>query len=502
MRKKNQSISGNYKILVVDDEIGIIDSLSVVLKRSGYNFTGVIDPLDAIERVKNEHFDLMILDYLMYPIHGDKVVQTIREFNTELYILLLTGHKDLAPPLETIRALDIQGYCEKSDRFDQLLLLVESGIKSISQMKTIKKFRDGLNRILQAVPKIYQLQPIGSILEEILSEIMPLVDSENAFILVDESMDLEASNKSIFKGIGKFKAEINYFMEMLSPSLMEHIGFARISKQLVKLDQGVIIPLINEYHEAIGVIYVESKNIDEGLKLLEIYSNQAASSINNAFLHSLVNVKNDELNRTYEQLKMRYMDTIEALRQAVDAKDIYTRGHSDRVAYYAVKVGETLGLSVTELETLRISGIFHDVGKIGTADDILLKTDRLDERELHEIQKHPLKGARILSAVSMFKDVVPIVKCHHERIDGTGYPEGLKREKIPMLARIISVSDAFDAMMSDRLYRSKLNLEEARQQLINGAGTQFDEKVVANFIRLVDSEGYGQMLAETAATYE
>lgn len=502
MRRKNQPVSANYKILVVDDEIGIIDSLSVVLKRNGYSFTGVIDPLEAIERVRNEHFDLMILDFLMYPIHGDKVVQTIREFNSELYILLLTGHKDMAPPLETIRALEIQGYCEKSDRFDQLLLLVESGIKSISQMRTIKKFRDGLNRILQAVPRIYQLQPIGSILEDILSEIMPLVDSENAFILVDDSMDMEAGNKSIFKGIGRYKAEINYFMEMLSPSLMEHIGFARIAKQVVKLDQGVIMPLVNEYHQAIGVIYVESKNIDEGLKLLEIYSNQAASSINNAFLHSLVNVKNDELNKTYEQLKMRYMDTIEALRQAVDAKDFYTRGHSDRVAYYAVKVGETLGLTETELETLRISGIFHDVGKIGTADDILLKTDRLDEKELQEIQKHPIKGARILSAVSMFKEVVPVVKCHHERMDGTGYPEGLIRNQIPMLARIISVADAFDAMMSDRLYRSKLNLEEARQQLIHGAGSQFDEQVVENFIKLVDGEGYGQMLAETAATYE
>jgi putative nucleotidyltransferase with HDIG domain len=458
--------------------------------------------MEAIERVKKEHFDLLILDFLMYPIHGDKVVQTIREFNSELYILLLTGHKDMAPPLETIRALDIQGYCEKSDRFDQLLLLVESGIKSISQMRTIKKFRDGLNRILQAVPKIYQLQPIGNILEDILTEIMPLVDSENAFILVDDSMDMEAVNKSIFKGIGKYKAEINYFMEMLSPSLMEHIGFARISRQIVKLDQGVIIPLINEYQQAIGVIYVEGKNIDDGLKLLEIYSNQAASSINNAFLHSLVNVKNDELNKTYEQLKMRYMDTIEALRQAVDAKDYYTRGHSDRVAYYAVKVGESLGLYGTELETLRISGIFHDIGKIGTADDILLKTDKLDERELREIQKHPLKGARILSAVSMFKEVVPVVKCHHERIDGTGYPEGLAGEQIPILARIISVADAFDAMMSDRLYRSKLNLVEARQQLINGAGTQFDTRVVEHFIRLVDGEGYGQMLAETAATYE
>ena len=502
MRKKAQTEVSNFKVLVVDDEIGIIDSLSVVLKRSGYHFTGIVDPLEAIERVKIEHFDLMILDFLMYPIHGDKVVQTIREFNTDLYILLLTGHKDLAPPLETIRALDIQGYCEKSDRFDQLLLLVESGIKSISQMRTIKKFRDGLNEILSAVPKIYSLQPIDSILEDILMEIMPLVDSENAFILVDNTTDIIEGNKSIFKGIGKYKAEINYFMEMLSPSLMEHIGFSRITKQVVKLEQGVILPLINEFQQAIGVIFVESKNIEDGLKLLEIYSNQAAASINNAFLHSLVNMKNEELNKTYDQLKLRYMDTIEALRLAVDAKDIYTRGHSDRVAYYAVKVGEFSGMAPQDLETLRISGIFHDVGKIGTADDILLKTDKLDEKDLEEIQKHPTKGARILSAVSMFRDVVPVVKSHHERMDGTGYPDGLKKEAIPMLARIISVADAFDAMMSDRLYRSKLNLEEAKQQLTNGAGTQFDEDIVSIFIQLIDGTGYSEMLKETAATYE
>ncbi len=502
MRKRSQALSTNYKILVVDDEIGIIDSLSVILRRNGYDFTGIVDPLEAIERVKNEHFDLMILDFLMYPIHGDKVVERIREFNNDLYILLLTGHKDLAPPLETIRALEIQGYCEKSDRFDQLLLLVESGIKSISQMWTIRKFRDGLNRILQAVPRIYQLQPIDSILEDILTEIMPLVDSENAFILIDDTNDIVDGNKSIFKGIGKFKTDIRDIMEMLGPSIMESIGSARISKQVVRLEQSVILPLINEFQMAIGVLYVESKNLDEGLKLLEIYSNQAASSINNAFLHSLVNMKNEELNKTYDQLKVRYMDTIEALRQAVDTKDIYTRGHSDRVAYYSTRVGAMLGLSHQELETLRISGIFHDVGKIGTADDILLKTDRLNEKDYDEIKKHPLKGARILSAVSMFKDVVPIVKCHHERVDGKGYPEGLKMDEIPLLARIISVADAFDAMMSDRLYRSKLNLDEAVQQLIEGAGTQFDENIVKTFINLLDGEGYGQMLAETAATYE
>ena len=141
-------------------------------------------------------------------------------------------------------------------------------------MRTIKKFRDGLNKILQAVPKIYSLQPIDTILEDILSEIMPLVDSKNAFILVDDTTDFITGNKSIFKGIGKYKAEINHFLEMLSPSMMEHIGFARITKQRVQLDQGVIFPLVNELNQSIGVIYVEGKNLDEGIKLLEIYTSQ------------------------------------------------------------------------------------------------------------------------------------------------------------------------------------------------------------------------------------
>ena len=124
--KNNQN--DTYKILAVDDEIGIIDSLSIFLKRSGYSFTGVTDPTEAIEKIKNEHFDLLLLDFIMTPLHGDQVVEEIRKFNKELYILLLTGHKDLAPPLETIKRLDIQGYCEKSDKFDQLILLIEKYI--------------------------------------------------------------------------------------------------------------------------------------------------------------------------------------------------------------------------------------------------------------------------------------------------------------------------------------------------------------------------------------
>ena len=184
-----------------------------------YTIVGVTDPVEAIERVKNEHFDLMILDFIMTPIHGDQVVEEIRKFDKELYILLLTGHKDLAPPLDTIRRLDIQGYCEKSDKFDQLLLLIESGIKSIKQMNEIKKI-------------------------------------------------------------------------------------------------------------------------------------------------------NNELSETYEKLEKAYLESVQTLRYTVEAKDSYTRGHSDRVSEYSVLLGKYLNLPEETLNTLRIGGLFHEIGKIGVHDSI------------------------------------------------------------------------------------------------------------------------------------
>lgn len=305
--------------------------------------------------------------------------------------------------------------------------------------------------------------------------------------------------KIIFKGVGEYDIKAESLVTMLSPELMENIGRARDSKKVLLLDHGIILPLTNEQNKSIGVIYIESSNLGDGIKLLEIYSTQAASSINNAFLHSLINMKKEELDRTYQELRKRYIDTIEALRLTVDAKDIYTRGHSDRVAYYAVKLGEAFGLPEDQLELLKVGGIFHDIGKIGTADDILFKTDKLSYDEYEEIKKHPLKGAYILSAISMFKDVVPLVKYHHERIDGKGYPEGLKGDEIPFLARILTVADAFDAMMSDRKYRSKLSLEETKEQFRLYSGTQFDPQVVEKLFEIL--ENYDLMLEELSKTF-
>lgn len=501
MRKRLTRISMDYKILVLDDEEGIINTIKIMLNRNGYYCKGITDPIEAIDVLKNENFDMLILDYIMTPINGDEVVSRLRQFNKDIYILMLTGHKDLAPPLDTIKVLDIQGYCEKSDRFDQLLLLIESGIKSISQMRTIKQFKDGLNKILQTVPKIYQLQPITTIMEEILKGLMPLVNSESAFILIDDFNNNTNEKKVIFKGVGTYDIPTEDLIEKLSPYLMEQIGKSREMNEVLSLESGMIYPLHNEYNTSMGVIYIESKDFKEGKALIEIYARQAASSINNAHLDSLINMKKEELDWTYKELKKRYLDTIEALRLTVDAKDIYTRGHSDRVAYYAMKLGRAFNLPEDQIELLRLAGIFHDIGKIGTADDILFKTDKLEYDEYEEIKKHPLKGAYILSAISMFQDVVPLVKYHHERIDGKGYPEGLKGDEIPFLARILSVADAFDAMTTDRKYRSKLNIEDAILQFKMNAGTQFDAEVVDMLIKILDDfETMKKELDETFKT--
>lgn len=332
MRLKDSVQKENFKILAVDDEQGIIDSLGLFLNH--YDFKGTTDPLEAIELVKNEHFDLLLLDFLMMPIHGDQVVEEIRKFNKSIYILLLTGHKDLAPPLETIKRLDIQGYWEKTDKFDQLLLLIESALKSVEQMR-------------------------------------------------------------------------------------------------------------------------------------------------------IINDINAKLENAYDDLKNAYIGTMESLRLAVDAKDSYTKNHSDRVSYYAVLLAKALNLPENEIELIKNGGLFHDIGKIGIPDSILQKAGKLTDDEYHDIKNHPSIGEHILMPAKIFNDIIPMVKHHHERFDGKGYPSGLAGNDIPLSARIVCIADSFDAMTSDRSYRPRYTLYKALDELSRCKGAQFDPDLVDLFIEQI-----------------
>jgi len=173
---------------------------------------------------------------------------------------------------------------------------------------------------------------------------------------------------------------------------------------------------------------------------------------------------------------------------ALDAKDHYTFGHSMRVAYYSIVLGNQIGLNEEQLYDLELAGLFHDIGKIGIPDNVLLKPQRLEEDEFQQMKKHPEWSAQILEGFDHFQEIAYCVRHHHERFDGRGYPDGLKGEEIPLFSRILLISDTFDAMTSSRPYRNGLKFEVAFEELEEFSGSQFDPDLVQAFIKGMKEE--------------
>lgn len=196
-----------------------------------------------------------------------------------------------------------------------------------------------------------------------------------------------------------------------------------------------------------------------------------------------------ETGRLYESLEKGYLETIVALANSIDSKDAYTRGHSQRVGDTAVEIGRELGLTHFELKHLQYGGILHDVGKIGIAETILCKQSRLTEAEMTVMREHPLMGDAIIQAVSFLGSVRACVRSHHERWDGTGYPDKLAGDKIPLLARIVACADTFDACTSTRPYQKAMPIEDALGVLQKLSGNQLDPQVVAALCRVVEKKG-------------
>lgn len=227
-----------------------------------------------------------------------------------------------------------------------------------------------------------------------------------------------------------------------------------------------------------------------------ICGNIGMTKKNNVFQLSLVKENRDRKKiakiaplTPAELIKKEYFELIiKSLLSALKCKDDYTWGHSLRVAYFCVSVGREMGLSEQELYELEVSALFHDIGKIGVPDSVLLKPSRLTDEEFLEMKLHPSKSFDILADFPIFSSIATNVKYHHERFDGRGYPEGLKEEKIPLFSRIILISDTFDAMTSTRPYRKGLPFDVAFSELREFAGTQFDPYVVEKFISCMTKE--------------
>ncbi len=259
---------------------------------------------------------------------------------------------------------------------------------------------------------------------------------------------------------------------------------SKSSKQIEEIKSAMSVPL-KVKDKIQGVMNISDKGTndnftEEDLELLLMMANQAAIAIENSRLHA--------------ELQELFISSIKALANAIDARDPYTRGHSERVTEYAVAMAEEMKLDREEIDRIRYAALLHDIGKINIPDHILNKPGKLTDEEFGLMKKHPVFGAQIMGPVKAFQKILPYMFHHHEKFSAKGYPYGIKGEEIPLPARIIAVADSFDAMTSDRPYRKALSLEAAIKELKDNSGSQFDPDVVKAFIKLIEEGKFPNLI--------
>lgn len=352
--------------------------------------------------------------------------------------------------------------------------LLESAQKYLT---TLHKVSDILSRA----------SSVEALFDSILSAILEVAHGDRAAILMrnrdNNQVDMIAVRTRDGKASGEVKVSRSVVNDVLEKGISaftddamaddRYVGGESIVRQRIR---SVMCAPMRTTEEILGVLYVDSQQAREfseaELELLAAVGNQAGIALHRA--------------RLMAEVERLFFDVMKAIASLIDAKDGYTHKHSERVAAFGVKLARHLGFDSDSRAVVELSGLLHDVGKIGVPDAILNKPGKLTDEEFAQMRLHPVHGARILSQIQSDKvvSILPGVKCHHERWDGKGYPDGLKGEEIPLLGRVLGVADFLDALTSDRSYRKGLSLEEALNMVKDLEGKAFDPQVVKAAVEL------------------
>ncbi len=471
------------RILVVDDEKVIRDMLADFLGMEGYAVGTAEDGTSALNELSRGHYDLIISDLKMPRMGGIALLEEIGKNAPNAVTVIMTGFGTVETAIDAMKR-GAYDYVLKPFKLDDVMRVVERGIEKRRIVTENMRLKEALSlyKVSEAISASLSLdQVLETMAESCLSEVHGdlvstwLDDGEGGLF---ERQHIEGQGVPAGAQLGR-----------LDPAAV----LAQLKPDAFVLDQGtrglrffgeppqipleslVVVPLRVQKKIA-GFLAVASftklKKFDEGQrKLLSIIASRAAAAIENAKLYS-------DLQATFQQ-------TIEGLAKAIDKMDRYTAGHSDRVALYATFLAHELGLSPHEIEIVRQSALMHDIGKIGCVLN-LNKPGKLTNDEYEVFKKHPAYGRDILDPIKFLHPLIPGVHLHHERWDGRGYPVGLKGDAIPLIARIISVADTYDAMTSDRSYRRALPHEVAVAEIERCAATQFDPSLAGTFTERIE----------------
>ena len=486
-------------VLVVDDEALIRETLCTYLQHLGVRHVDTApNGKIAIEALSHGEYDYIFIDLMMPEMGGMEVLKHLDDKGSPTAVIVMTGYPSMEKVIEAMRhgASDflikpfrLQDVKVSIERIHRLHSLMEKNWllnQELEQKRQVEKLNDELQKKIKEKTLLYEI--IDSLSKINLSEDLytyivkkacEACNAEKACFLI-----YDPAKSSLFSfthyGIPNLKpgTEVKLFQNgrkmpyidkgFIDANLVQSKGKPVLSHSTCRLPNLLSVPF-QIRGELFGVLMVAKKN-GEGYFdkddefILNFLAEKAARNVENMAL--------------YHNLKENLFATLASLVSAIEARDRYTQQHSERVTRLSLEIAYEMRCHPDELRKLESAGPLHDIGKIGIDDHILKKAGRLTDEEFEVIKTHPIIGVNIVSHLGLDDDELAIIRNHHERWDGKGYPDGLKGKEIPKLARILSVADAFDAMNSDRAYRQRLGFSQCIEELKKNSGTQFDPEVV------------------------
>lgn len=493
------------KILVVDDEPAIVELCTRFLSKEGYIVKTASNGQEALERFRKEPVDLLLTDIRMRGMSGLELIDAAKKFDPGVAIVVITGHGTVNMAIESLK-LGTLGFVIKPFTMDELLTAVQHATEKNRLIKENIRLRSlmplfeinrrlvttDLDRLCKQIVESARLETKADraslmLLDDIRQELQ--VKAHSGFPVVIPSK----MTKKVGQGVAGVVAQTRKPL-IIQGGVEQNPALASVLEDGEVLSS-VSVPLIGKGHikvgsltrppqtheRLIGVLNISKSSpgaapfTESDLELVTLLAGQASAAIENGTL--------------FAELHQSYVKTIRSLVATMELKDSYTSGHSENVSRYGAALAREMGLSSNEIDEIEIGGILHDIGKIGSSEDILLKAGRLTEKEFERMKAHPKHAVKILSPVGLSENILRIVLHHHEQCNGTGYPDGLSREKIPLGSRILMVADTIDAMTSDRPYRKAQSLTKLADELKKYTGSQFDPDVVSAFERLLEKIG-------------
>jgi response regulator RpfG family c-di-GMP phosphodiesterase len=496
------------RVLVVDDEKVIREILSDFLAMEGYVVRAVEDGDLALKELDRRTYNLVISDLKMPGMGGLELLEKIAERRTNVLTVIMTGFGTVETAIEAMKK-GAYDYILKPFKIEEVVHVVERGLdRQRLQAENIRlKEAVSLYKISEAISESLSLD---TVLDVILEAVVVEAEADVATLLLrDPSSGLfvERTRRHGPNVVGNAVGEMN-MAELLEhyradrPILAHGIRALKFfaepprDRRLVSFCsiplkvQDRVIGMLNAYSYTRGYKFSEGQR-----KMLSVLAARAAVSIENARLYEDLVERNRDLTVANQSLADNFRATIIGFAHAIEESDKYTRGHSDRVAFYSSLTARGLGLGELEVEKIVQAGLMHDIGKIGIRYEKLNKPGKLTPEEVAMFRTHPAKGKRILEPMPSMQELIPGAWCHHENWDGSGYPRGLMGDNIPLLGRVVAIADTYDAMTSDRAYRKALPHDVAVTELERCAGAQFDAELVTVFLRKLEQWRKEQLAA-------